>query len=93
MKKYFAFAKSGLGYGGYYGAGSTVEEAKANLRKAGGSLRGVKILQVDDPDASVDPVNGGIYHKRGTTVEEMKKCRREKYHRPGYICGVCLQAF
>jgi hypothetical protein len=35
---YIAVCPSEAGYGGYYGKGYTVEEAKANLKGAGGSL-------------------------------------------------------
>lgn len=59
----------------YWGKADTREAAIRNARKAGASITRrtpLAVYEVEDDEASVDPISGGIYAKRGTRVERIE---------------------
>ncbi len=54
----------------YWGRGETIDAAKAQAKKAGGSLKSYVIFESDDPKISVDEM-GYICYDRDKTYKEV----------------------
>ena len=48
MREYVAVTPSKSGWGGYWGSGTSIEEAKASLKKQGGNLNRVVVFELPE---------------------------------------------
>lgn len=56
----------------YWGRGETIDKAKAQAKKEGGSLKSYIIFETDDPKVYVDEM-GYINRRDGSTLTEVKR--------------------